>query len=212
MLPLTAASLLIFNGLAAIAEPTDAETTRLIAELGLKESARPASELPGWQAPRRIVVPTADAARLAWLQAAVPGVQLVGVKNADEAALEARDADAVVGYCSAAVLAAGDRIRWIQVMYAGVERCVAVPGLVARGIMLTNMQKVAGPVMSEHVLAFMFGLARGLANYVPAQARGEWADEAVPEERMWSLEGIRYSWPVSAALAPKSPNVRMRSV
>jgi phosphoglycerate dehydrogenase-like enzyme len=43
--------------------------------------------------------------------------------------------------------------------------------------------------MSEHVLAFMFGLARGFATYVPAQARGEWADEAVPESRMWSLEG-----------------------
>ena len=189
LLPLSAASLLILNGPQAVAEQADAEITRLIAELGLKESAQPVSELPGWQAPRRIVVPTADAARLAWLQAAVPGVQLVGVKDADEAALEARDADAVVGYCSAAVLAAGSRIRWIQAMAAGVERCVALPGLAERSIVLTNMQKVAGPVMSEHVLALMFGLARGFASYVPLQARGEWADEAVPEERMWLLEG-----------------------
>ncbi|MGH8134732.1 MAG: D-2-hydroxyacid dehydrogenase [Steroidobacteraceae bacterium] len=171
------------------AQATDAETTRLIAELGLKESARPVSELPGWRAPGRIVVSTADPEQLARLQAAVPDVQLVGVKDDDEAALEARDADAVVGYCNAAVLAAGSRIRWIQTMNAGVERCVAVPGLVERGIVLTNMQKVAGPVMSEHVLALMFGLARGFASYVPLQARGEWSDEAVPEERMWLLEG-----------------------
>jgi phosphoglycerate dehydrogenase-like enzyme len=51
------------------------------------------------------------------------------------------------------------------------------------------MQKVAGSVMAEHVLAFMFGLTRGFAAYVPAQAKGEWADEAVPEGRMWEVKG-----------------------
>jgi len=171
------------------AQAMDAETARLIADLGLKESSRPVSELPGWRPPTRIVVATDDAERIAWLQAAAPGVKLVGAKNADEAAHEARDADAMVGYCDAAVLEAGKRIRWIQAFYAGVERCVGVPGFAARGIVLTNMQKIAGPVMSEHVLALMLGLARGLASYVPLQARGEWSSEAVPEERMWSLEG-----------------------
>jgi phosphoglycerate dehydrogenase-like enzyme len=38
-------------------------------------------------------------------------------------------------------------------------------------------------------MAFMFGLTRGLAAFVPAQARGEWADEAVPESRMWEVKG-----------------------
>lgn len=184
-----AASLLFFTVQQTGAQATDAETARLIAELGLKESARPVSELPGWRAPSRIIVSTGDSERLAWLQTGVPGVQLVAARNTEEAAREARDADAVIGFCSAAVLEAGNRIRWIQLLSAGVERCVALPALAERGIVLTNMQKIAGPVMSEHVLAFMFGLARGLATYVPLQARGEWADEAVPENRMWSLEG-----------------------
>ena len=87
------------------------------------------------------------------------------------------------------MIAAGPRIRWVQRMYAGVERCVAIPAFAERGIVLTNMQKVAGSVMAEHVLAFMFGLTRGLATYVPAQAKGEWADEAVPESRMWEVKG-----------------------
>ncbi len=189
LLPYLTACLLLVAAFRTEAEETDAVTTRLIAELGLKESARPVSELPGWRAPGRIVVAAADPERLAWLQAAVPGVKLVGVKNAEEAAREARDADAVVGYCTAAVLEAGSGIRWIQAFYAGVERCIAVPGLAARGIVLTNMQKIAGPVMAEHVLAFMLGLARGFASYVPLQERGEWSDDAVPAERMWSLEG-----------------------
>jgi phosphoglycerate dehydrogenase-like enzyme len=35
----------------------------------------------------------------------------------------------------------------------------------------------------------MFGLTRGLASFLPAQAKGEWADEAVPEGRMWEVNG-----------------------
>ena len=102
---------------------------------------------------------------------------------------EAADADALIGECVAEVIEAGPRIRWVQRMYAGVERCVAIPAFAERGIVLTNMQKVAGSVMAEHVLAFMFGLTRGLAAYVPAQVKGEWADEAVPESRMWEVKG-----------------------
>ncbi len=188
-LPYLAASLLLFAVSQAGAQATDVETARLIADLDLKESARPVSELPGWRAPARIVVSTGDPERLAWLQAAVPGVKLVGAKNADEAAREARDADAVIGFCTPAVLEGGRRIRWIQLLSAGVERCVAVPDFAARGIVLTNMQKIAAPVMSEHVLAFMLGLARGFASYVPLQREGRWSEDAVEPARLWSLEG-----------------------
>ena len=123
------------------------------------------------------------------MQAAAPGVTLVARADRAAAAREAPDADALIGECVAEVIQAGPRIRWVQRMYAGVERCVAIPAFAERGIVLTNMQKVAGSVMSEHVLAFMFGLTRGLATYVPAQAKGEWADEAVPESRLWEVKG-----------------------
>jgi phosphoglycerate dehydrogenase-like enzyme len=43
--------------------------------------------------------------------------------------------------------------------------------------------------MSEHVLALMLGLSRGLAVYVPRQAAGDWAQDAAPEGRLWMLEG-----------------------
>lgn len=185
---LTSAWLLAAPFPAVAAEP-DAETTRLIAELGLQESATALADRPGWTAPRKVVIPGADAARLAWMQAAAPGLTLLAAKDRAEAAKLAAGADAVIGFCTPEVLAAGARLRWIQVLSAGVERCVGIPGFAARGIALSNMQKVAGPVMSEHVLAFMFGLARGLATYVPLQARGEWKDDAVPDSRMWSIEG-----------------------
>lgn len=178
--------------LASVAAPAgvgDAEVARLVAELGLRESATASRDRPGWAPPKKVVLMGADAARAAWMQEAAPGVEIVGAADRAAAVREAADADVIIGECVPEVIAAGPRIRWLQRMYAGVERCVAIPAFVERGIVLTNMQKVAGSVMAEHVLALMFGLTRGLADYVPAQAKGEWADEAVPESRMWEVKG-----------------------
>ena len=186
---LLAAAWLLAAPCAADAAGPDAETARLIAELGLQESATALADRPGWAPPKTVVIPAVDAARLAWMQAAAPGLTLLPAKDRAEAAALAADADAVIGFCTPEVLAAGARLRWIQVLSAGVERCVGIPGFAARGIALSNMQKVAGPVMSEHVLAFLFGLTRGLATYVPLQAQGVWKDDAVPDARMWSIEG-----------------------
>ena len=184
-----AAIFLLLAGASGAWAADDADVERLIAELGLQESAVALSNRPGWQTPMKVVVMGADADRIAWMQQAAPGVRLVGTADRAAAAREAADADAVIGECVPEVIQAGPRIRWVQRMYAGVERCVAIPAFTERGIVLTNMQKVAGSVMAEHVLAFMFGLTRGLADYVPAQAKGEWADEAVPESRMWEVKG-----------------------
>jgi len=167
----------------------DAETARLIAELGLRESAVAVRDRPGWAPPGKVVLMGADAARAAWMREAAPGAEVVAAADRAAAAREAADADVIIGECVPEVIAAGPRIRWVQRMYAGVERCVAIPAFAERGIVLTNMQKVAGSVMAEHVMALMFGLTRGLPAYVPAQAKGEWADEAVPESRMWEVKG-----------------------
>lgn len=188
-LTLVAASLLIFMAPRAMSGPKDPEIAGLIAELGLKESAIALADRPGWKAPRKVVVIGAEADRQAWLQSAAPGLTVVVARDRAEALREVADADAVIGGCAADLVAVGTQLHWIQHLAAGVERCLAIPGFASRGIVLTNMQKVAGPVMSEHVLALMFGLSRGLGTYVPLQARGEWAEEAVPESRMWMLEG-----------------------
>jgi hypothetical protein len=188
---LSAAILGFLAAFPALAAAPDAETARLISELGLRESATAMRDRPGWEKPRKVVLMGADAERVAWMQEAAPGVTLVAARERADAVREAADADVVIGECVPEVIAAGPRIRWVQRMYAGVERCIAQPVFSERGIVLTNMQKVAGPVMSEHVLAFMFALARGFASYVPAQARGEWAQDAVPEGRLWELKGRR---------------------
>jgi phosphoglycerate dehydrogenase-like enzyme len=173
----------------AAAAGEDPETASLVAELGLHESAVAMRDRPGWAPPKKVVLMGADAARVAWMQAAAPDVRIVAAPERADAVREAADADVVIGECVPEVIQAGPRIRWVQRMYAGVERCVAIPAFAQRGIVLTNMQKVAGSVMAEHVMAFMFGLARGFASYVPLQAKAEWEPEAVPESRMWEVKG-----------------------
>jgi phosphoglycerate dehydrogenase-like enzyme len=186
---LSAACLCLLASLSAHTADEDAATARLVEELGLKESEVALRDRPGWTPPRKVVLMGADAAQLAAMQAAAPGVAVVAAADRAAAAREAADADALIGECVAEVIQAGPRLRWVQRMYAGVERCVAIPAFTERGIVLTNMQKVAGSVMAEHVMAFMFGLTRGFPAYLPAQAKGEWADEAVPESRMWEVKG-----------------------
>ena len=186
---LSAACLCLLASLSAHTADEDAATARLVEELGLKESEVALRDRPGWTPPRKVVLMGADAAQLAAMQAAAPGVTVVAAADRAAAAREAADADALIGECVAEVIQAGPRLRWVQRMYAGVERCVAIPAFTERGIVLTNMQKVAGSVMAEHVMAFMFALTRGFHAYLPAQAKGEWADEAVPESRMWEVKG-----------------------
>jgi len=161
----------------------------LIERLGLEESAAPVRERAGWQRPKKVMVLNLAPQLLPALQAAAPGVELLPVSNAAEAVALAKEADAVLGLCTPELLAAGTNIRWIQSYSAGVERCVAIPALRERDILLTNMQRVAGPVMAEHVMALMLAYARGLHFYIPERMAGRWTRELPPPGRMLSLEG-----------------------
>ncbi len=85
--------------------------------------------------------------------------------------------------------AAGPGIRWIQLPYAGAERCVALDAVQERDILVTNAQRVYGPEIAEHVMAMLLMFSRGLYLYFPEQQAGRWTRDAVPEERLWELTG-----------------------
>lgn len=167
----------------------DARVAALIAQLGLEESATPVRERGGWKRPRKVLVWNLAPEQLPAVQAAAPGVEIVPAAGMAEAVALAGDVDAVLGPCSAELIAAGPRIRWIQAYAAGVERCVAVPALRERDILLTNMQRVAGPVMAEHVIAMMMSFARGLHFYIPERMAGRWTQEAPATVKMLTIEG-----------------------
>jgi phosphoglycerate dehydrogenase-like enzyme len=171
--------------------------TRLIAELGLQESERPVREMDdGWKKPRKIVVRVDKPERIAWLQDAAPGVQLIPVSREGSRSAEIlpllADADAVVavvGGCNEQMAKAGKKLRWIHADSAGVEHCA--PYLKDRdGIVLTNMQRVFGLEISDHIIALMFALTRGIDGIMKAQATQKWVRSAgLPVERLWEIDG-----------------------
>ena len=167
----------------------DPGVAAMIVQLGLRESTTPARELAGWQRPKKVLFLNLSPGLLPSLQAVAPGVELVPAKDAAEAVKLAGGVDAVLGFCTPELLAAGAAVRWIQVYWAGVERCVAIPALTERKILLTNMQRVAAPVMAEHVLAMMLAFTRGLDFYILEHAAARWTRELPPPAKLMALEG-----------------------
>ena len=167
----------------------DPAIAALVEQLGLVESPTPVRDRPGWKPPKKILVWAVEPELMPLLESAAPGVELVAARDAAEGAKLAAGADAVIGFCTPEVLAAGTGIRWIQSYSAGVERCVAIPALRERDVLLTNMQRVAAPVMAEHVLAMMLAFARGLDFYIPQRASAGWTRELPPPAKMLTLEG-----------------------
>lgn len=175
---------------APAAEPaaTGTDVAALVTRLGLEESPLPVRERGAWRKPAKVIVWDRQPDLLAALREAAPGVEFLPAGNAAEAVALAADADAVLGFCTPELLAAGPNIRWIQVFSAGVENCVAIPALRERDILLTNMQRVAGPVMAEHVMAMMLAYARGLHFYIPERMAGRWTRQLPPPGQMLTLE------------------------
>jgi phosphoglycerate dehydrogenase-like enzyme/glyoxylase-like metal-dependent hydrolase (beta-lactamase superfamily II) len=139
----------------------------LVEDFGIYEGPSPTKEAPGWEAPRRIVVPSGlMPARLAELKRVAPEVEFVPVKTAEEAARAAADADAVLGFCTPDIAKAGTRLRWIAVAHAGVEEDLSAE-LVRSKIVFTNMQRLYGPPVADQAFALLLSLTRGLREVTP---------------------------------------------
>ncbi|HEX5789479.1 MAG TPA: D-2-hydroxyacid dehydrogenase [Woeseiaceae bacterium] len=179
---LVVAAVLAING-AAKAEPA---IDAIIDDAGLTEGPVPVRERDGWRAPRKIVVRD-EYGLVERLRRAFPDVDIVGVSSSEQAAAAVRGADAVLGFCDARVLDRADRLVWVQIFSAGAEDCLAVDAVGSGDVLLTNMQKMASPVIGEHAVALMLALARGIVPYAKIMSAGDWDRE--PAGEMLSLNG-----------------------
>jgi phosphoglycerate dehydrogenase-like enzyme len=144
--------------------------------LGLQPAPHPVRERPGWHVPKVILVSNGLHDSLPQLQAIAPGVRFVEISAATARDIAA--ADATLGVCSEQVLAKAAKLEWIQWLGAGVEGCVHQPLLHQRRPLLTNLQRVQGPSMAEHVLALMLALSRHLNFFMREQLQAVWARDA----------------------------------
>jgi len=174
--------LLLCAAMPSRAAGPDAETRALIARLGLKEAARPVRDWPRWRKPDKVYIampPAGPARQKALLDSArevAGGVQLVpfpmrfGQPVPEEIV---RNAEVILGFCTAALLRDADRLRWFQHYGSGVNHCL-YPGIEKKTFILTNNQHSAAPPIAEHVIAMMMMLTRGLTEFHSNQSRGLW--------------------------------------
>ncbi|MET0533716.1 MAG: D-2-hydroxyacid dehydrogenase [Steroidobacter sp.] len=177
-----AMTLVAFNAGAA-----DNSAAGVIQHFGLEQSDAPVKERKGWHKPKRIVVGGFASQMASTLQAAVPEVEFI-VAGTPEAKSKLAGVDASIGFCNAELLATAKSLQWIQMVTAGVENCVSVPGVKERNILVTNMQRVTGPIIAEHTIAMTLAFTRGLDLFMQAQAQSKWQRET-PPGRMAVVDG-----------------------
>ena len=155
---------------AAFAQSNIAE---LIEQTGIEAGEVVLRDLPGWRKPQKIVtrdigIPVSD------FQELMPGVEVIVVRSEAEAVANAKDADAIVGWCSERMISAAEAAIWVQILTAGAERCLRVDKVATGSIVLTNMQKMSSPVIAEHVIALTLSLARRIPQFAKTMPSGEW--------------------------------------
>ncbi len=166
----------------------DSEVEKLIRQTGIKQGSVPVRDLSRWREPRKIVVRATDEL-VGELRRLWPDIDFVQVTTQAEAIEQAGAAEAIIGICSAEVLDAAVDASWIQVFSAGVERCVALEQVASTEVVLTNMQKIASPVLAEHAVAMVMALGRGLVPYGKLMATGEWRRGGPAAPRKQEISG-----------------------
>jgi len=101
------------------------------------------------------------------------GVEVKICGSQDEFRREVGDAQAIYGGFSRQDLAAAKQLRWIQYAAAGVEG-ILWPELVESPVVLTNMQRIYAPAISETVIALMLALTRHLPQYALQTREHQW--------------------------------------
>ncbi len=146
---------------------------QLIRDAGLQEGPVAVRDIPGWSTPKKILV-RGDADLVAELQDIVPDAEFIAFRSDDEAMVQATDADVIIGSCSDQLLNAAPNVKWVQIFWAGVERCLRTARLADGSVVLSNMQKMSSPVIAEHAIAMMLSLTRSLTSYAKDMSDGDW--------------------------------------
>ena len=173
----------------------DAATTKLIEELGLREAKQPVSKSANWQKPKRIVVTMLERQKqsrpdaLAWLREVAGGAEIVLADSRKVKPALLQGADVLLGYCNHHNLQHGKGLRYILNYSAGVDKCTSSPLSQQGSILVTNMQRIYGPGIAEHVIGMMYMLTRKLHVYHARQQQRQWDRKAVKRTEVWEVQG-----------------------
>jgi phosphoglycerate dehydrogenase-like enzyme len=110
---------------------------------------------------------------LAWLAADHPQCTLVDGRTPEVRERMLPEAEIMYGLPAMELLPGASRLRWIQMIYAGVPQELC-PLAKERGWTVTNMAGLYGLSIAEHAIAMMLILSRNLHVAQRNQAAGKW--------------------------------------
>jgi phosphoglycerate dehydrogenase-like enzyme len=114
------------------------------------------------------------------LHADAPNLEIKSCKSKDDFSREVTDANVIYGGFSLEDFQSAKQLRWVQFSAAGVDE-VLYPEFVESPVVLTNMQRMYSPTISESVIGMLITLTRRLHDYA-IQSR---------EQKWHPLEGLR---------------------
>src|SRR5258708_3050085 len=128
---------------------------------------------PARAEPKKILLSNGDPALLKELSSVSPDARIVPVTQ-QTVMREIADADAFIGEPTPEQVRAGKKLKWVQVMAAGVERVLFLSGgndLRDSEIVLTNNKIVQGPEIADHAMAMLLALSRDLPTFWSSKQR-----------------------------------------
>ena len=129
-----------------------------------------------------VMHPPVDDDRLATIRDAARGMEIVNAADDLIALREIADATAFFGKITPELLAAAERLEWVQSPTASLEHYV-FDELVDHPCTLTNMRGLFGDVIADHVMGFVISFARNLHIYLRQQFEARWEPIGGEDER-----------------------------
>jgi phosphoglycerate dehydrogenase-like enzyme len=117
----------------------------------------------------------------AWLEplrAAAPDLTVETASTEQDGIERIADADAFFGVITPGLLAAAQRLRWIQTPMAGLERYF-FPALIEHPVHVTNMRGIFHDMIPDHVLCYILCFARDMHTLIRRQLERKWTHNDV---------------------------------
>ena len=160
----------------------------LVEQARISESAVGVRESPRWNGASKILIRDIGV-DLSGLADSTPDVEFVMVTSVADAMMHASSVDAIIGFCSPELIDAAENLVWVQIYWAGAERCLSVDDIADGSVILSNMQKMSSPVIAEHAIAMMMSLARKLPQFARSAEAGEVGSTLEPRAGMMPVAG-----------------------
>ena len=124
----------------------------------------------------KVLVAAGSAKNLQPLTERYPDLELVAFNSAQDLLNKAGDAAAIIGlganHPAPQIVAAGKKLKWIQMTSAGVESTLAEQAVRDSNVLLTNAKIIMGPEIADHALALLLNHTRDLKFHNEQMTKG----------------------------------------